>query len=258
MSMTSNLETQAVGGRRKSLSLLQPFSWLQRGWDDLWQHPMASLSYGVIVAGMGVLLIMMARHPYFLAAAVSGFMLVGPILTTGLCEISRRRERGEGADFDASLEALTRNRSALVNFATTLLILSGIWFALSSFMLFQIMGSIAPDYGMTVWSMWDEMAEMMSVEQLQSYLIVGGSLAVVVFALSVVAVPMIIDRDVSAGFAMRASVRQTLSHLPTMLIWSALIVGLVGVGFMTFLVGMVLVFPLLGHATWHAYHDLES
>lgn len=239
-----------------SLSIFQPFVWLSRGWDDLWHNPMASMGYGVIVSGMGILLIMMARHPYFLAAAISGFLLVGPILTTGLCELSRRRERGQNTDFDGSLEALVRNRSGLEHFAFALLALSIVWFLMSTFMLFQVMGNAAPDYGMAVWAMWDEIVEQISADQMISYMLVGGSLAVVVFALSVVSVPMLIDKNVKAGEAMRTSVRQTLIHLPTMTVWAALIAGLSLLGFMTFLLGMIIVFPLLGHATWHAYKDL--
>jgi uncharacterized membrane protein len=72
----------------------------------------------------------------------------------------------------------------------------------------------------------------------------------------VVAVPMIVDRDVDAATAVRTSHRVTLADLPAMLIWAALIVLLAAIGFLTFLVGMVVVFPLLGHATWHAYRDL--
>jgi uncharacterized membrane protein len=78
----------------------------------------------------------------------------------------------------------------------------------------------------------------------------------VVFARSVVSVPLIIDRDADSETAVRTSLRVTLADLPAMIVWAALIVVLVGVGFATFLVGMVVVFPLLGHATWHAYRDL--
>ncbi|MDX1496934.1 MAG: DUF2189 domain-containing protein [Salinisphaeraceae bacterium] len=238
------------------ISLLQPFSWLARGWDDLTDSPRASLTYGFIVAFMGLLLFMLSRHPYFVAAVVTSFLLVGPILTTGICELSRRQGKGEPASFDASLEALTRNRRGLSRFAMGLLGLGLFWFTLSTTMLTQILGSAAPDFGLSVWAMWSEIIEMMTADQLLAYLIVGGALAVVVFALSVVTVPMLIDRKVSASEATMMSVRQTIAHLPTMIVWAAIIVALVALGFATFMLGLIVVFPLLGHATWHAYRDL--
>lgn len=82
------------------------------------------------------------------------------------------------------------------------------------------------------------------------------ALACTVFAVSVVTVPMMVDRHVDAGTAMRISLRVAARDWPAMLVWSALIVGLVLVGFVTWLLGMVIVLPLLGHATWHAYRDI--
>jgi uncharacterized membrane protein len=80
----------------------------------------------------------------------------------------------------------------------------------------------------------------------------------VVFAVSVVAVPLLIDRHVSASEAIRASIRATFINLPAMLFWAALIVLLTALGFVTLLLGMVIVAPLLGYATWHAYRDLVA
>ena len=81
-------------------------------------------------------------------------------------------------------------------------------------------------------------------------------LAAVVFALSVVTIPMIVDRHVDANTAMRMSLRVTVRDFPAMLIWAALIAGLIVLGFVTGLLGMVVIFPLLGHATWRAYKEL--
>ena len=94
------------------------------------------------------------------------------------------------------------------------------------------------------------------LRQVIAYVAVGGILAGVVFALSVVSVPMIIDRQVDAGTAMKTSLRVAGQDLQSMLVWATLIVVLVAIGFATWLVGMVVIFPLLGHATWHAYKDL--
>jgi uncharacterized membrane protein len=97
---------------------------------------------------------------------------------------------------------------------------------------------------------------MLSPAQLLGYVVCGGVLAVIVFSVSVVSIPLIIDRHVRASEAMRTSVRVTLANLPAMVVWAGLIVALTALGFLTLLVGMVVIAPLLGYATWHAYRDL--
>lgn len=233
--------------------LTQPFVWLRKGLDDLRNNPGASLAYGLLVSVLGAVILAFGRHPYFLAASVSGFLLVGPLFTTGLCELSRLRANGQKASFDASLLALDRNRAALLRFSSSLLIISAVWFVVSIVMLRAVLGGADLALG---GMMWYSVLDQVSVGQILGYVGVGGVLACVVFARSVVAVGVIVDRNVDADTAITTSLRATMADLPAMLVWAALIVLLVGLGFATFLVGMVVVFPLLGHAAWHAYKDL--
>ena len=116
-----------------------------------------------------------------------------------------------------------------------------------------IADNVAPSLESTVWG--DVMRQLNS-SQLIAYSVIGTVLASIVFALSVVTVPMIIERHVDASTAMRMSLRVTMRDLPAMMVWAALIVVLVFIGFFTGLVGMVVIFPLLGHATWRAYREL--
>lgn len=250
--------TQPNAARRPAVHISrvpveQPIEWLRLGWDDLRHNPGASLAYGLIVSLFGALILTFWSHPYLIAASISGFLLVGPLLGTGLVELSRRRERGEPVSFDTSLSALGRHRDALLRFSAGLLAIAAVWFAASTIMLWLALGSAAPGLGTTVWG---SLADQVSLAQVLSYLGVGAILAAIVFARSVVSVPLIIDRDADARTAVRTSHRVTLADLPAMLIWASLIVLLAAFGFATFLVGMVVVFPLLGHATWHAYRDL--
>jgi uncharacterized membrane protein len=97
---------------------------------------------------------------------------------------------------------------------------------------------------------------MLTPAQWLAYIACGGVLAAIVFGVSVVAVPLIIDRHASASQAMRTSLRVTLANFPAMIVWAGLIVIVTAIGFVTLLVGMVIVAPLLGYATWHAYRDL--
>jgi uncharacterized membrane protein len=230
----------------------QAVEWLNRGWDDLKRIGAAGLAHGALIAILGgVLLMLGSTHLYLTAGAVTGYLLVGPIMTTGLCELARRREARESLGFDDSLSALTRNRDALLNFGGILALIAVLWFVLSAILL-SALSAPAPSLAVALWGG----SSMFTPSQLLGYIACGAVLAAIVFSVSVVSVPLIIDRHASAREAMRASVRVTLANLPAMLVWAGLIVGLTAIGFFTLLVGMVVVTPLLGYATWHAYRDL--
>ena len=89
-----------------------------------------------------------------------------------------------------------------------------------------------------------------------TWLLAGGLLALFVFAISVVAVPMMLDHDTDAVTAATTSLRAFSQNLPALLLWAGLIVGLTLFGFATLLFGLVIIMPILGHASWHAYRDL--
>jgi uncharacterized membrane protein len=253
--------TTSVGvGRPEALQveirrvpLGRPVEWLNRGWDDLQHIGRAGLAHGVLIAILGaVLLTLGSSHMYLIAAAVTGYLLVGPVMTTGLCELARRREAREPIGFDESLQALTRNPDALVQFGGILALIALLWFVLSAILLESVLSASAPSLAVALWGG----ASMLTPSQVLGYVASGGVLAAIVFAVSVVSVPLIIDRHASASEAMRVSLRVIFANLPAMLVWAALIVGLTAIGFLTLLVGMVVVAPLLGYATWHAYRDL--
>jgi uncharacterized membrane protein len=227
--------------------------WLNRGWDDVKRIGRAGLAQGALIAILGgVLLALGSTHVYLTAAAVTGYLLVGPVMTTGLCELARRREAREPLGFDESLQALTRNPDGLLHFGGLLALIALLWFVLSAILLESVLNASVPSLAVALWGG----ASMLTSSQLLGYVVCGGVLAAVVFAVSVVAVPLIIDRHASASEAMRSSLRVVSANLPAMIVWAGLIVGLTAIGFLTLLVGMVVVAPLLGYATWHAYRDL--
>ena len=228
------------------------FVWLGEAWRDLLHHPGASLAYGWLVAALGALILAYQRHPAYLAATIAAFLLVGPVITAGLCELSRRRDHGESTTFQASLQGLQHNSVNLLRFAGTLLAIALAWFALSASALYAATGSVFPGVESTVWG---DVLRTLNDTQVVAYGLSFAALAFVVFALSVVTVPMIIDRHVDAGTAMRMSLRVAARDFPAMVLWALLITGLVLAGFATWLLGMIVVFPLLGHATWFAYRD---
>jgi uncharacterized membrane protein len=248
ISHTEHLHVQV-----RRITLRQPLEWLGRGWSDLKEIGWPGLAHGALIAILGgVLLMLGSTHLYLTAAAVTGYLLVGPVMTAGLCELARRREARESVSFDESLQALTRNPEGLLNFGGALGLIALLWFVLSAILLESVLSAPIPSLAVALWGG----SAPMSMPQLLGYIGCGAVLALAVFAVSIVSVPLIFDRHASATDAIRASLRATVSNLPATLLWAALIVAVTAIGFLTLLVGMVIVAPLLGYATWHAYRDL--
>ncbi len=238
----------------RSVPALQSIVWLRRGWEDLRQMEGSSLAHGVIISVIGAVLLMLgSTHPYLIAAAVTGYLLVGPIVTTGVCELSRRRAAREPRGFDESLAAVTRNPDALMHFGGILALIAIVWFVASTVLLQSTLNIRVPSLAVALWGGAGDFA---GSREVIAYFSSGALFAVTVFVLSVVAVPLIIDRHASASEAMWASIKAAVRNIPAMIVWAAIIVALTALGFATLLLGMIVVAPLLGHATWHAYRDL--
>jgi uncharacterized membrane protein len=236
------------------VSVGRPFTWLSQGWADMRRNWGASLGYGGLIVGLGwTVLIFCGTHPYYVAAAFSGFLLGAPVISAGFAEMSRRYASGEGATFDDSLAAFARRPGSLFAFGGMLALLAVVWFAVSAVMLETVFHVAEPSMRETLYRGF---IDQMNREQVEAYFAVGGSLAALVFVLSVVSVPLIIDKGATAGQAMAASLRAAFSNIPAMIVWSALILVLTVIGYAPLLLGLLIIGPLLGHATWHAYRDM--
>jgi uncharacterized membrane protein len=198
-------------------------------------------------------LIFCGTHPYFIAAAISGFLLVGPVMSAGLCEMSRRYSAGQSANFDESLDGFARNFHALFEFGAILALSAVVWFGISAVMLGTVFHVAAPDMRETLYQGFFASTNRSLV---LAYIAVGGVLAAAVFAVSIVAIPLIIDRHATAVQGMRASVQLVFTNIPAMIVWSGLILVLTVIGYAPLLGGLLIIAPLLGHATWHAYKDM--
>jgi uncharacterized membrane protein len=238
----------------KHVAIARPFNWLSLAWQDINIHPKSSLAHGLIVTSLLlVTLLITSIHVYVIAAAITGFMLIGPILSAGLCEQSRQHEQGQVVNFDSSLEGLKRCQSSLIQFSGILLGFTMLWFAISGLLLFVTVGNIVPSLQQLLWG---NIFDIVTPMQLALYTLIGGLLASFVFVVSVISVPAIIENNISAIDAMATSIKVTIDNIPTIVIWATLIVMLTGLGFATYLIGMIVIYPLLAHASWHAYRDL--
>lgn len=232
----------------------RPLHWLRLGWRDMSDSLGASLAYGAFFAVIGYLILSYAADmPYLFTAAVSGFFLVGPLAAAGLYEISRRHEKGETVSFGQSLAGLRRHGDSLLYFGVFLAIALIGWERMSAILFALFYQGNVPDLSNFF---RDVFLSGDYTHFVVAYLVVGGILAAVVFSLSVVSVPMLMDRDTDAITAAMTSARAVGVNLAAMAVWAALIVVLVAVGFATMMIGMAILLPLLGHASWHAYRDM--
>jgi uncharacterized membrane protein len=214
----------------------------------------ASLGYGGLIVGLGwTVLIFCGTHPYYVAAAFSGFLLVAPVISAGFAEMSRRYAAGEESTFDDSLAAFARRPGSLLAFGGILALFAVVWFAVSAVMLETVFHVAEPSMRETLYRGF---IDLVNRQQVESYCAVGGSLAALVFVLSVVSVPLIVDKGATAGQAMAASLHAAFSNIPAMIVWSALILVLTVIAYAPLLLGLLIIGPLLGHATWHAYRDM--
>jgi uncharacterized membrane protein len=235
------------------VSLTAPVRWLAKGWQDYRAYPLPSLFYGICFAAMGWAIALTFRHAYeYVSALVTGFFLVGPFLAIGLYELSRRRERGEPVRLAPTLDAWRRNVGAIGMFSLVLVVILLVW-ARASLVVFALFytGEMPTVAGF--------LAQIVSPENLEflfAYFCVGGFFAALTFAISVVSVPMMLDRDTDGVVAVLTSLRAFAANVPAMVVWGAIIVALTAAGFALFFVGLVVAVPVIGHATWHAYRAL--
>lgn len=235
--------------RLQPAALSAPLRWLRLGWRDFMRAPAIGLFYGGSFALMGwLLLLLFQRAPAYVLALSAGFLLVGPFMCLGLYDVSRKLERGDKPTLLASLTCWRTRTGTMAIFGGVLLILEMLW-GRASLIVFALSFDGMPDFKGSLLALLDP--ENLSF--IVAYLAVGGLFAGLIFAISVVAMPMILDRQTDAISAGLTSIRLCLSQPGLMLLWGALITLLVVAAMLPWFAGLLVVGPLLGHASWHAY-----
>lgn len=238
------------------VDVARPWDWLSKGWKDMRQAGMYSLRYGVgIVLISGALTFGLAATGNFFLVPflVAGFFLVAPAIGLGLYQMSAHLEKGEPLKSCNALEAWKRNQGQLSILSAGFLIIMQLWIA-TNYVLFALLYSgISPPLDNFFSNAF--LSEEGRVFAFAS-VAVGCGFAWCAFAISAVSVPMLMDRKVDGFTAVRISVKAVLENIPAMTLWALLIVVVVGLGLITFYIGLIVALPLIGHATWHAYRDL--
>ena len=238
--------------RPRTIPLSQPLRWLERGALDFTRNPGPGLLHGLVAALFGgVLFVLAGRHFWLVAGAFSGFLIVAPLAVTGLYAVSRALERGEPAGFRTALSVWHPRHRRLVGFGVLLALAGTGWVMTSGALIigFAPAPVLGPKDFLHVVLLGDGWL-------FEIWLILGAILAAPVFASSVVAIPMLLDRDESLPVAIYTSWRVVMEDPVPMALWAGILMGLTALGIATALTGLIVILPWLAHASWHAYRDL--
>lgn len=237
----------------KPIPLLRPLGWLARGWQDLLRCPGASLAHGLLMALVGALILWLARDRFWLlAGAFSGFLLVAPILATGLYVISRDIEMGRQPSLGSVLRAWRPRDGRLVVFGVLLAFAGTGWVMTSA----SLITALAPQ---PIHSPSDFVQHVLLNENshlFEIWLGLGALLAAPMFASTMIAVPLLLDSQIGILGAVFTSWRVVMEYPAPVALWAALIMLLTLLGMGTAMLGLIVILPWLGHASWHAYRDL--
>lgn len=234
-----------------SLQAGDPLRWLRLGWADFLRSPVG-LFYGLCFFLMGhALLAVFHAAPAYVLALSAGFLLVGPFLCLGLYDASRALQAGRRPSLAASLTAWRPTKGTMAIFAGVLLILEMLW-GRASLVVFAVTFSTVPDAA----NLLSQLLDRENLEFLITYTLVGGVFAGLIFVTSAVSIPMILDRQVDAISAGLTSIRACLQNPGVMAWWGALITLLVVLAMLPYFLGLIVVGPVVGHATWHAYRQV--
>lgn len=241
----------------------QPLRWLVLGFRDLTRNPLLSLAHGLMMTLAGWYITWLALDRFWLLAGlVSGFMVAAPVLATSLYAMSRAIERGEQVDvallaqtwtrWQLRLQAQPDSYWALIRFGLLLGLAAAGWVFTSS----AFIHLMAPVPIHTPMDFVRHVVASQDHRLFEIWMALGGLMAAPVFASSVVSMPMLLDRRVTVLEAVLTSWKAVLTYPVTMALWAFLLMGFTLLGIFSLYLGLVLVVPMLGHASWHAYRDL--
>jgi len=244
--------------RKRHLRAAAAFGWLNAGWRDFLIKPGTSIAYGLVVFAVSLAIIwglFALELDYILFPALAGFMVVGPLMAIGLYQKSRDIENGTPVSLRRMVFVQPESGAQVWFTGAILCLLMLVWMR-AAVIIYALFFGLRPFPGL------NGVAQMLFTTpvgwaMLLVGTVVGGLFAAFSFAISVFAVPMLLAEKVDAFTAMGTSISMTFRNLPVMLAWGAIVLVLFLLSIFTGLVGLIVAFPIVGHATWHAYRAIR-
>lgn len=230
------------------------------GLRDLRAAPLYGLTFGLLYAVGGILTLLTAsalNMPYFTYPLASGFVLIGPLVAIGLYEVSRMRERGEQISWNGILAAIRQQAGKEIGWMCfVVLFITTMWLyqvrlLLALFLRNETMTTMAEFF--TVVTTTPQGWLFLGVGH-----VIGAVLSTILFSLTVVSFPILLDRNIDFITAMITSVRAVVRNPVPMLCWAAAIVAILVVSSLPMFMGLIVTLPVLGHTTWHLYRKLVA
>jgi len=232
-----------------------PMRWLKAGASDMMRAPVVSIGYGLIFVLLGAALsggLWWLGASAWIPVALSGFALVAPLFAVGFYQISKHLDAGQPVSFRDVWLVSGEKISQVAFLGLLLIILLLVWARIAQFLYAYFATQDYTNFAdFTAWILDEPAGVTMAVVGT----IIGAGLAFAAFAISAISFPMLIDKDIDAATALIASVKAVRANLFTMFTWAWLIAFWTAIGGAFFLVGLAVVFPWLGHASWRAYQD---
>ena len=228
--------------------------WVKLGWKDFVGAGWPSFVHGIIVfaASLAIIEIALLYWP-ILPGAISGFVLVGPILATGLYALSQRLERKQRPRMQDAVVAWRRSSRCLVRFGLLLILAGAAWVGITALLFgFFVKAEITSPM------VFLHFALVQNELHFLLWAVLGGLGAALVFGVTVVSVPLLLDRDVDTRTAVLTSIRAVGENPITMAWWATFILVATGLSVFTLMLGFVVLYPVMGHASWHVYRDLVA
>ena len=243
---------------KRNIAPATALDWLAAGWRDFTVYPAASISYGILVFMVSVITIvgLFALHfDYILLPAFAGFMVVGPVIGIGLYEKSRRIAEGRPVTLWQMVYVRPESGGQILFAGVLLFLLTLLWMR-AAVIVYALFFGLRPFPGL------DHIIPMLFTTATGWAMLVvgsavGGLFAAFAFAISAFSIPMLLSKRTDALTAMATSMALVWNNLPVMLTWAAIMLALIMAGIATGLLGMIVIFPVLGHGSWHAYRTMR-
>lgn len=257
MASTDTLSGGAARPTVQRVSFADIGAVMRAGFADFRRAPQFGLFFSAVYVVGGFLMLWIgAGHVTWTLATSLGFPLIAPFAAAGLYEVSRRMEKGEALEWGAILGIVWKERSRQLPWLGAIIVIYFLFWTFLAHMIFALFMGLSTMTNVT--ESYDIFLTPNGLMMIAAELVVGAALAFLLFALTVVSLPLVLDREIDFVTAMLVSLQTVRENLAVMLVWAGIIAVLTLLALLPWFLGLMVVLPVLGHATWHLYRRALS